>query len=444
MSTPTSVPVAKPCSSTLPLSDQACCRWGLALLLVAFGGFGGWALSADLAVVVVAPGSLSVESFKKTIQHLEGGIVERILVEDGHNVAAGEPLLVIDDTKVRAELQIAQSQYAIARAREVRLLAEQGEEATLAFPQDLSEVGSSRVTEVIRVQRRLFHARRESVRGALLSLDAQVLQMQEQIAGLESKAGIMIRRIDSLSREAEDHRRLFREKLGNNVRLRELDRQILEFESDMAEDRAQVASLKAKISETLQNKEVRLHEFQQEVGERLRDVQALVMDAEERVLALQDEARRTRVTAPVAGTVVDLQVHTLGGVVGPGDPLLDIVPSGDGLVVEARVVDRDVDNVYAGQSAEIRFSAFNQRLSNVIEGKVVHVSADSFLDEATRTRYYKVRVQVTERGREHMTNDMQLLAGMPAEVMLRTGQRTLASYIAKPINDMLARAMRED
>ncbi|MCH4564985.1 HlyD family type I secretion periplasmic adaptor subunit [Halomonas sp. EGI 63088] len=440
--TPASSVKARP--TTLPLADQACCRWGMALLLVAFGGFGGWALSADLAVVVVAPGSLSVESFKKTIQHLEGGIVERILVEDGHGVDAGEPLLVIDDTQVRAALQIAQSQYAIARAREVRLLAEQAGEATLAFPQDLIDVGSSRVAEVIRVQGRLFHARRESLRGALLSLDAQVVQMQEQIAGLETKDRIMLQRIDSLSREAADHRALLRQRLGNNVRLREVERQMLEFESEMAEDRARVASLKAQIGETLQNKEVRLQEYQQEVGERLWDVQTLVMDAEERIAALQDEARRTLVTAPVAGIVVDLKVHTLGAVVGPGDPLLDIVPSGDGLVVEARVVDRDVDNVYVGQSAEIRFSAFNQRLSNVIEGRVVHVSADSFLDEATSTRYYRVRVQVTERGRDDMTDNMQLLSGMPAEVMLRTGERTLASYIAKPINDMLARAMRED
>ncbi|MCL7939468.1 HlyD family type I secretion periplasmic adaptor subunit [Halomonas sp. ATCH28] len=428
----------------LPVADKGSRRLGMAILLVAFGGFGGWALSANLAVAVVAPGSVSVESFKKTLQHLEGGIVQQILVEDGQRVSAGETLLVIDDTKVRAELQMARSEHAIARASEIRLLAEQSGQESLAFPDDLTDTGSSRVEEVIRVQRRLFESRKESLQSALSSHDEQVVQMQEQIEGLEERTQIARRHIRSLGGEAADYRSLFKEGLGNNQRMRELERQILQFESEIAQNRSEAASLRSRISENRLEKEIRIQEFQQEVGERLREVQAQVVDAEERIIALQDQSRRTHVTAPVDGTVVGLQVHTIGAVAKPGDPLLDLVPAGDGFVVEARVPDRDIDNIFVGQPAEIRFSAFNQRLSNVIDGEVVHVSADSFEDEATRTHYYKARVRVTDRGQEDMNENMQLLAGMPAEVMIRTGQRTFASYIAKPINDILARAIRED
>lgn len=431
-------------AARLPLQDRAYRRLGMLILLVAFGGFGGWALTANLAVAVVAPGSVSVESFKKTVQHLEGGIVEKILVEDGARVEAGDPLLVLDDTQSRAQLQIAQSEYRIARASEVRLLAEQAGDDALHFPDELLNSDSPRVQAVLNVQRWLFEARHESLQGTLAALDEQVVQMQEQIAGLESAQRVNDSRIRSLAGEASDYRALFKEGLGNNQRLRELERQVMQYQGENAQHSSEVARLKSQISENGLQKEIRTQEFQQEVGEQLREVQAKIADAEERIVALSDQVRRTRVLAPVSGTVVGMQIHTLGAVIRSGDPLMDIVPAGEGFVVEARVPDRDIDNVYIGQPAEIRFSAFNQRLSNVIDGEVVHVSADSFEDEATGAHYYKARVKVTERGRSDMTESMQLLAGMPAEVMIRTGERTFASYVAKPFSDMLARAMREE
>ncbi|HET8791385.1 MAG TPA: HlyD family type I secretion periplasmic adaptor subunit [Modicisalibacter sp.] len=443
---PAGAPMLAPqgAGNKLPVSDKACRRLGMLILLIAFGGFGTWAVSASLAVAVVAPGSVSVESSKKTVQHLEGGIVQKILVEDGHQVEAGDTLLVLDDTKVRSELHIARSQYRIARASEIRLLAEQAGKQTLTFPDDLITTDSPRVQEVVSVQRKLFKARRESLQGTLAALDEQVVQMQEQIEGLEATNRITSQRISSLNGEAADYRSLFKEGLGNNQRLRELERLVLQYRSEVAQNQSQIASLKSQISENHLQKEIRVQEFLQDVGEQLREAQASVVDAEERIVALEHQARRTHVTAPVSGTVVGLQIHTIGAVVGPGDPLMDIVPAGEGFVIEARVPDRDIDNIYIGQPAEIRFSAFNQRLSNVIAGEVVHVSADSFEDEATRARYYKARIKVTEHGQKDMTESMQLLAGMPAEVMILTGERTFASYIAKPISDMMARAIREE
>ncbi|USZ51526.1 HlyD family type I secretion periplasmic adaptor subunit [Halomonas sp. H10-59] len=433
-----------PSQDDLPLQDTRYRRMGLIILLVAFGGFGSWSVMASLAVSVVAPGSVSVESFTKTVQHLEGGIVEQIHVEDGSQVEAGAPLITLDDTQAMAQSRIVETEYLIARASEVRLLAEQSGAETLVFPQALIDSDNARVQAVLEVQRRLFEVRRDSLEGTLAALDQQILQLEEQITGLEETQVITQRRIDSLNGDVANHRKLFRDGLISSQRMREMERESLEYQSDNARHVSEVARLRAQISENTLNKQIRLQEFQQQVGEALRQVQAEVADAEERLVALNDTLKRTEITAPVAGTVVGLKVHTLGAVVRGGDPLMDLVPIGDGFIVEAKVANHDVDHLYLGQPAEIRFSAFNQRLSNVIDGEVVHVSANSFEDEATRQRYYKVRIQVTELGEKDMTENMRLMAGMPAEVMIRTSERSFASYVAKPIVDMLARAMREE
>ncbi|MFD2190632.1 HlyD family type I secretion periplasmic adaptor subunit [Pistricoccus aurantiacus] len=430
--------------ATLPISDRRYRRLGFAILLVAFGGFGGWAMTADLAVAVVAPGAVSVESFKKTLQHLEGGIVKEIKVGDGDHVEAGETLLVLDKTQSRSQLAIARSRYLINRAAEVRLLAEQSDSETLAFPEELLASDAQRVKEVLAVQRALFQARRQALSGTLSALDEQIAQMRQQIKGLKEQIEINDANRASLGGEASDYRALFKEGLGDNQRLRELERQILQYKGESARYRAEIASLKSRISESKVKKQVQLQETQKEIGEQLREAQGNIADAQERLVALEDQMTRTTLTAPVAGTVVGLKVHTLGAVIRPGDPILEIVPSGDNFVVEARVPNQDVDHIYPGQYAEIRFSAFNQRLTNVIEGEVAQVSADTFEDEATGASYYKARIKVTEQGRRDMTENMQLLAGMPAEVMIKTGERTFASYVAKPITDMLARAMREE
>ncbi|MDN3524156.1 HlyD family type I secretion periplasmic adaptor subunit [Halomonas sabkhae] len=442
--TPSSQPLEGEYSEKLPTNDRKVRRIGMLILLVALGGFGAWALTAQLAVAVVAPGNVSIESFKRTVQHLEGGIVKEILVEDGDHVEAGEPLVVLSDTKARSQLEIARSQYLINRAMEVRLLAEQRGAETLEFPPELTDSDKQRVKQVLAVQRSLFAARRQSLDSTLESLDSQTDQMREQIEGLEAQINVNQRRIQSLRGEAEDYRSLYREGLGDNQRLRELERQVLQYEGQVAQHRSEIARLKSQISENQVKKEGRRQEFQSEVGEQLRNAQTSIAEAEEQITSLSDQVQRTTLEAPATGTVVGLKVHTVGAVISPGDPVMSVVPSGDGFVVEARVPNRDIDNIYVGQSADIRFSAFNQRLTSEIAGEVIHVSADSFEDEATGEQYYKARVKVTEEGRKDMTERMQLLSGMPAEVMIRTGERTFASYIAKPISDMLSRAMREE
>lgn len=429
---------------TLPVSDKGYRKLGYGILGIALGGFILWSVTASLAVAVVAPGNVSMESFKRSVQHLEGGIVRELLVQDGDQVEAGQPLVVLSDTQVRSQLEIAQSQYFINRAMEVRLLAEQRGAETLEMPEELMSVDNERIQQVTAVQQSLFVARRQSLQGTLEAMDQQIVQMQEQIDGLNARISVNNQRINSLRSEAEDFRSLYREGLGDNQRLRELERQVLQYEGDNAEFQSNIAQLRSQISENRMQKETTQQEFQAEVGEQLRNAQAQIAEAEEQITALTDQVNRTIVSSPVSGTVVGRQIHTIGAVVRAGDTIMDVVPSNDGFIVEARVPNRDIDNIFIGQQAEIRFSAFNQRLTNIIDGEVIHVSADSFEDEATGMRYYKARVRVTEEGREDMTEQMQLLSGMPAEVMIRTGERTFASYIAKPITDMLARAIRED
>lgn len=428
----------------LPTSDKSYRSLGFVVLLVALGGFMLWATTVKLAVAVIAPGDVSMASFKRSIQHLEGGIVSELPVADGDVVKAGDPLLVLSDTQVRSQRDIARSQYLINRAMEARLLAEQQGADTLVIPDDLKDLDNPRVQQILDVQQALFHARRQSYQSTLQSIDEQNKQMEEQISGLRQRIDVNRRRVASLKSEADDFRALFREGLGDNQRLRELERQVLEYEGNSAEFQSQIAQLGSQISENRAQREIRKQEFQKEVGEQLREAQTMIAEAEEQVTSLSDQVERTVIRAPVSGTVVGRTVHSKGAVVRSGDTVMEVVPSNDGFVIEARVPARDIDNIYPGQYAEIRFSAFNQKTTTTIPGEVVHVSADSFEDEATGQRYYRARVQVSEEGKKEMTDEMYLLSGMPAEVMIRTGQRTFASYIAKPIADMLSRSIQQD
>ncbi|MFY0991504.1 HlyD family type I secretion periplasmic adaptor subunit [Halomonas sp. C05BenzN] len=426
----------------LPVSDRGCRRLGLALVLLCFGGFGGWALASSLAVVVVAPGKVSVASFKQTIQHYEGGIVSATRVEDGDRVEVGDVLLVLDDTRALSQLKSARARYLIDRASEVRLLAELSGRERLVFPDELRESPYRRVADFLAVQRGLFAARRQALQGGLDALDQRARQLQEQHDGLQALVEINRQRVASLQEEVEDHRSLYAQGQGDNQRVRELEREILQYRGEIAESRSGMAQIQSQLSENRLRQQTRLQEFHRDVGEQLRQVQAGIADAEERITALDDEVRRTTVTAPVAGTVVGLQPRTRGTVIDPGETLMEIVPGDDGFVVEARIADRDISNIYPGQTAEVRFTAFDRQRSDVIPGEVIHVSADSFEDASNATRYYRARIRVEDAAGRAVPMDSRLLSGMPAEVMIRTGERTFASYLAKPVADMLARAMR--
>lgn len=305
----------------VPTNGRSYRRIGMLVLLLGLGGFGGWASTANLAVAVVAPGHVAVETFRRTVQHLEGEIVREILVADGDRIEAGQPLVVIDDTRARTQLHVARTQYLVGRATELRLLAEQRRDDELLLPDELTGSDLPRVQEVLAVQRALFIARRQSLWGTLEALDEQGVQLQRQIEGLEEMVRINEQHAASLREEAADLRHLFSKGMVNNQRLREVERDLLELSSEIASRRAEIARLGSQVSESRMQREIRVQEYRKEVGEQLREAQATVTEAEERITALTDQIARATVKAPVAGVVVERRLHSVGDVLRSGGSL---------------------------------------------------------------------------------------------------------------------------
>jgi epimerase transport system membrane fusion protein len=420
-------------------------RWvGIGILLAGVGGFGAWAALAPIDSAAVAPGVVTVELNRKTVQHLEGGIVRAILVREGDRVAPGDLLLRLDDTQALAQREIVRSQYLAGRALEVRLVAERDGYGEVTFPDDLLSAGDDpRVKEAIAGQQQVFAARARALSGETEVLAQRIEQLNEQIRGLEALSASKINRIASYQGEIKDFQKLFDKGLTDRLRLREMERLAAELEGERAEHQAAVAAARVKIGET-RLEMVQLQRRQQtEVTQELRDVQAKLFDLRERMRALEDTVARTEVKAPVGGAVVGLAVHTVGGVVNPGGRILDIVPQDERLIVEAHVSPNDADRVSSGLEAQLRFSAFNLRTTPTVAGRVVTVSGDRIADPATKESYYLARIEVTREGIEDLRG-LSLLPGMPVDVMIKTGERTFFEYLLKPLTDRVAKAFRED
>lgn len=429
---------------SVPTDDRRARRIGFMILLVTFAGFGGWAAVAELDSAAVAAGVVTVESYRKTIQHLEGGIVKDILVRDGDRVRNGAILLRLEDTQARARLEIIRSQYLAARALETRLIAERDQQTKLAFPEELLSLRQdSRVRETLDGQERAFKTRRDALQGETALLEQRIEQLHAQIGGLEALQQTEQKRLDSLRRELQDFRRLQQSGYTDKLRLLELERDIAKLEGEQAGHLADLAKTRMQVGET-KLQILQLHkQLQTDVVAELRDTQTKLFDLIERMRALQDTVERTEIRAPTDGTVVGLNVHTIGGVVATGTPLLEIVPQGEQLLVEAKVQPTDIDKVHPGLEADIRFTAFKLRTTPVVEGKILTVSADRLIDSDTKYPYYLARIQVTAQGMERL-KELALLPGMPAEVIIKTGERSLLNYFVRPLLDAFARSFRED
>ena len=439
-----SIPLPSPGTLPVPTDDRWLQRIGLIVLLLAFGGFGGWAAMAKLDSAAVAPGVVMVESHRKTIQHLEGGIVKEILVRDGNSVRAGAVLLRLDDTQARAQLEGVRSQYLAGRALEARLVAERDQRATIAFPDELlSQRTDARVQSMMDGQQQVFEARRDALSGQIAVLEQRIEQLQAFIGGLDQLQKTAKQRIDSLGGEARDFRQLRQQGYIDKVRLLEVERAMAELEGERGKHLADMDRTKIQIGETrLQILQLR-NQLQTQVAIDLRDIQTQLFNWAERMRALQDTLVRTEIRAPEDGTVVGLGVHTLGGVIGPGTALLDIVPVGQALVVDAQVQPMDIDRVHPGLMADLRFTAFKVRTTPILQGRVLTVSADRLLDPLTKHPYFLARIEVPPAELERLQGQ-QLLPGMPVEVMIKTGERTMLDYLLQPLMNSFARAFRED
>lgn len=426
-------------------NDRAIIRLGLWVLLLAFGVFGTWAAVAQLDGATVAHGLVTVESYRKTVQHLEGGIVREIRVRDGDRVQEGDTLLLLEDTRPRAEMEVTRTRYYAALAHEARLVAERDGLDAIRFPAELEDAAQSdpRAAEAIRVQRQTFEARRATHRGEVALLEQRVEQLNSKIEGLSALLASQEQLESSLAEEAADFRRLFEKGLGDKQRVRQLEREAAEARGEAGEHRASIASTRLQIGETRQQILQLEKERHSQIVQEHKDVQEEVFNLREGLLALEDTVERTVVRAPASGTVMGLGVHTIGGVIKAGTPILDIVPQGEPLVVEAQVSPIDIDKVEPGLPTDIRFSAFASRYTPVVEGRVLTVSADRFEDSDSGSGYYLARVQVLPEGMDKLRG-LTLYPGMPAEVLIKTGERTLLSYLVQPMSNAFARAFREE
>lgn len=430
----------------IPTGWSARVRTGMIILLVTFVGFGGWAAIAPLDGAAIATGEVMVESQNRVVQHLEGGIVADIRVQDGDQVEKGEPLIILSDTRPKADLAIVDAELDEVLGKEARLLAERVGADQIDFPESLvSRSDQPTVSSIMAGQKELFNSRREGLEGRLAIYDQRVDALNEQMRGLESLLGNSRNRIASYEEELANWQALYEEELADRTRINEMQRELFRLQGEKDSTAAQISELKVKVGETRSEMLVAKQQYAEEVAQELRVAQQTKADLLARKVALEDTLKRTTIASPATGTVVGLTVHTVGGVVKPGEPLLEVVPSDQEYAIKARIQPQDIDRVAVGQLAALQLSAFNQQMSHVIEGELTRLSADAFTDEQRGESYYEARVRVTDKGMERMQEQgMYLVPGMPATVLIKTGERTMLEYLLEPMTRMFLRAFREE
>lgn len=417
---------------------------GLAIGLALVGGAGGWAATTELAGAVVASGSFVVDSYVKKVQHPKGGVVGEILVQEGARVRAGDVVMRLDATQTRASLAIVTKRFDELTARLARLEAERDDVETIVFPdQLLARQDNADVASAIRSETRLFEFRKAARDGKRAQLGERIAQYEHEIEGLKAQEVAYADGLEVLRSEIVSQEDLREKGVVSVQRLNSLRTQAATFGGERGEKIAYQAQAEGRITETrLQILQIE-QDLKTEVGQELREIQGQIGEFIERKAAAEDDLKRIDIVAPQSGTVHQLAVHTVGGVVAPGDPIMLIVPEGDDLALDVRIQPKDIDQVHPGQKAVLRLSAFSQRTTPELNGRVGRIAADLSTDEKSGLSYYLVRLTV-EHGELQKLGGLALVPGMPAEAMIRTGDRTALSYLVKPIEDQINRAFREE
>jgi HlyD family secretion protein len=412
--------------------------------VILLGGIGGWAAATHFAGAVVASGHFVVDSHVKKVQHPTGGVVGEIRVRSGQRVAAGDVVMRLDATQTRANLAIVTKRLDEFAARKARLEAERDEAGAIAFPLELtSRAGAADIAQLLAGEGRLFDLRREARLGQKAQLRERVLQYEKEVRGLAAQEEARIRSIALIERELTGVRELWQKGLVAIQRMMALEREGANLDGDrgrLIEAQAQSAG---KIAETrLQIIQID-QDLRSEVANSLREVEAQIAEFVERKVSAEDQLKRIDIIAPQDGVVHELAVHTVGGVIAPADTIMLIVPDRDRLALEAQIAPQDIDQVRLGQRAILRLSAFNQRTTPEVSGEVSRIAADLTQDQRTGTSYYLVRISVPIEELARL-GALTLVPGMPAEAFVQTGERTVLSYMVKPLTDQLARAFREE
>lgn len=419
-------------------------RAGLITILVAFGGFGTWAVFAPLHGAVMAAGQVKIENSRKTIQHLEGGIVSQILVKEGQFVKQGETLIVLESTQVDAQLNIVGDQLAVEQASATRLQAEKVGRATIVFPATLiSRSKEATIAEIMRNETALFNNRRQTLNSEIGLMQGQIAEVKREIVALDSQLKATDTTVGYLNEELAVNEKLAQKGFVAAPRLLEFKRSLSAQEDRRGEYNADVARAKQKINELgLRIANLR-HEYSSQANNELKGAQDKIFDLQERQRVPQDTMRRQTIISPVAGRVVGLKVHTIGGVIGAREPLMDIAPEQGVLIIESRVQISDIDDLRLDMDAEVRLSAYKQRTTRMVHGKLISVGADSLIDEATHAPYYLAMIKVNADSLKEAGDNVHLYPGMPAEVYILTHSRTAMQYLLDPITNTLNRSFRE-
>lgn len=431
-------------ATVLPLDERRHARFGHWLVLLGFGGFLAWAALAPLDKGVPVSGSVVVAGSRQAVQHPAGGVIERILARDGEQVAAGQVLVQVDATLAGAQHRSLQAQYVSARASEARLIAERDGLERIEFSEEVqASAGEPWVATALELQRQLLASRRQALRMELDALAESLAGAEARLGGLRQAMHYQQEQRDTLREQLAGLRELARDGYIPRNRLLEQERLYAQLNGAIAEGFGDIGQLQRQVLESRLRSSQREEEYRKEVGQQLAEVRLNAEDLGNRLRSAEFELANTLVRAPASGIVVGLSVFTEGGVIAPGQQLMEIVPTDAPLLVDARAPVELVDRLRAGLEVELMFVAFNQSNTPRVGGEVTLVSADRLLDEQSGSPYYQVRIRVSEEGMRQLAG-LDIRPGMPVEAFVRTGERSLLNYLFKPLLDRTHMALAEE
>ncbi|CAM3889522.1 Type I secretion system membrane fusion protein PrsE [compost metagenome] len=417
-------------------------RLGWLLTLVGFGGFIAWATLAPLDQGIAVQGTVVVSGKRKAVQSLAGGVVSRILVSEGQIVKQGQPLFRLDQTQVQADVQSLQAQYRLAWASLARWQSERDNLGEIVFPAELSNNPDPQLSLVLESQRQLFSSRRDALAREQAGLTASIDGAVAQLAGMRRARGDLQAQADSLREQLENLKPLASQGYIPRNRLLEYQRQLSQVQRDLAQNSGDSARLEQGIVESRLNLQQRREEYQKEVRSQLAEAQLKSVTLEQQLTSAGFDLQHSEILAPADGIAVNLGVHTEGAVVRAGETLLEVVPQGTALEVEGRLPVNLVDKVAVQLPVDILFTAFNQSSTPRVAGEVALISADQLLDDKTGQPYYVLRSTVSEQALARL-NGLVIKPGMPAELFVRTGERSMLNYLFKPLLDRAGTALTE-
>ena len=431
---------------TAPKVDASVWRYviaGVFITLFMFGGIGVWAARTEIAGAVIAPGVVVVETNVKKVQHPSGGVVGEIHVKNGTRVEAGDLLLKLDETQTRASRQMIAKQIDQLSAREARLKAERDDAQSFAPPASMAaRMNDPEIAEILNGETALFRSRRNSITGQIEQLAERARQFDNEATGIRAQIAAKKEEIRLIVTELDGLAELEAKQLVTTTKIAALRREKARLEGELGQYEAALAQAGGRKAEVALQIVRLQQEMKTDVVRELRETQTKIAEFTERLIAADDLLRRVEIRAPQSGIVHQLSVFTVGGVVNPSEPILLIVPEGDRLVVEARIAPKDIDQLHRGQKTSIHFTAFDQHLTPRLEGELISISPDLMRDPVSGEPYFNARIAIAEE-ELHKLGRGRLQPGMPADVQIKTTDRTALSYLVKPLADQATRAFRE-